>query len=160
MSLIRREPKSEEKIWVEASSNCNGFCSNTFQPIWFSMHMISLDYPIDPTREDSEKYRNWFLLQLQVLPCSACRENVKEALKKSKWDPIVDMANRTAFAKAVWALHRQVNIQLGKPNIEFEDMCEYYEQLRASSCNTESCTLPRNSLKCRIVIEKEGSSQR
>ena len=45
---------------------------------WKFLHYVSLGYSSNPTREEKEKYKSFFLLLQDVLPCSICREHFKE----------------------------------------------------------------------------------
>lgn len=47
----------------------NGFVSAIWGPaLWLSIHCISLNYPLDPSKADKEQYRTWFEgLELSVV---------------------------------------------------------------------------------------------
>ncbi len=136
---------------MHTSKSENGFCSMTFAFIWTTLHIFSLAYAPYPTTLEREGYTQWFLLFGVTLPCGACKKNFKKNLDAIKFHPIIDMCSRTAFAKCVWRLHNEVNRVLGKKIfISFEDMNEFYEQLRATDCDDESCKLPQFEPRCSI----------
>ena len=54
-------------------------------PMWHTLHTISFNYPIKPSKEQKENYYQYFLTLQHVLPCRDCRENYKENLKKLKY---------------------------------------------------------------------------
>ena len=88
----------------------NGFISKAFGPsIWFHLHCVSLNFPIAPTDSDRQTYQTWFELTLKVLPCRACRDNVKGNLTAVRYCPWFDFSSRYHFSHLVWRLHRQVN---------------------------------------------------
>ena len=99
--------------------------------LWHSMHMISFNYPIQPTNKDKKYYSKFIKNLVHLLPCKYCRENLKKNLKKM---PITDetMKNRANFSKYVYELHELVNKNLGKKSgLTYCDVRERYEHFRA-----------------------------
>ena len=136
---------------MHVNNSENGFCSMTFSFLWTSLHMISLAYQPYPTTKQREIYTQWFLGFGDVLPCGACKKNFQKNLISIKFHPIIDMCSRTAFAKCIWRLHNEVNKVLNKKiYVTFEDMNAFYEQLRASECDDDSCTSPKFEPRCLI----------
>ena len=50
-------------------------------PLWHYLHVMSFNYPVKPTKEDKEHYREFVCNLRHVLPCRYCRENLKKNLK-------------------------------------------------------------------------------
>jgi hypothetical protein len=50
---------------------------------WKFLHYVSLGYSDRPTKEDKEKYKSFFLLLQDVLPCSICTQACKNAIEKT-----------------------------------------------------------------------------
>ena len=50
--------------------------------LWFVMHTISLNYPINPKMEDKQGALVFFQNLQNVIPCELCREHYAEYLKK------------------------------------------------------------------------------
>ena len=50
-------------------------------PMWHSLHTISFNYPVKPSREDKENYYNYFKNLRFVLPCKYCRDNLLIIIK-------------------------------------------------------------------------------
>ena len=77
----------------------DGFLTSVWGPaIWHFLHIISFNYPVNPTQEDKKHYRD-FILSLQfVLPCKYCRTNLDKNFKKL---PLTmdDMKNRNTTLK-------------------------------------------------------------
>jgi hypothetical protein len=110
----------------------DGMLTTVWGPgIWHYLHTMSFNYPVHPTKEDKEHYRN-FVLELQyVLPCGKCRKNLKKNFKRL---PLTskDMESRELFSKYIYDLHEVVNKMLGKKSgLTFEDVKERYEHFRA-----------------------------
>ena len=53
--------------------------------MWIPLHAITFNYPINPTKEDKDKYKNYFTLTGTILPCKYCRESY---ITYSKYIPI------------------------------------------------------------------------
>src|SRR5436190_2087515 len=131
------------------STSDHGFCSSSFQVIWTTIHMISLDFPVKPTAEEREDYTTWFLLLRKVLPCSICRKNLVLNLQELKFNPRLHMQSRDTFAEFAWNLHNYINTKLNK-NVfmPWDEFNQFYEQLRASDCSAESCTIGSKDPRC------------
>jgi hypothetical protein len=103
-------------------------------PIWHSLHMISFNYPVNPTEQDKKHYMNFLLSYEHVLPCIYCRVNFKSNLKKAGFSKKV-MKNRNTFSRFVYKLHNCVNDMLNKKvQISYEEVRDRYEHFR-SRCN-------------------------
>lgn len=99
--------------------------------MWHYLHMMSFNYPIEPTNDDKKNYKCFILNLKNVLPCKYCRINLKKNLKNL---PLTDkdMKNRETFSKYVYNLHEHVNKMLGKKSgLSYEDVRERYEHFRA-----------------------------
>ena len=100
-------------------------------PLWHALHTISFNYPTHPTATDQHNYRQFILSLRNVLPCGACRDNLRRNLREL---PITNeaLASREAFSRYVYALHEKVNQMLSKQsNLTYEDVRERYEHFRA-----------------------------
>jgi hypothetical protein len=99
--------------------------------LWHSLHMISFNYPVQPTMEQKKHYRNFMLNLVNILPCKYCRINLK---KNYKIFPLTMkcMKNRDSFSRYVYKLHERVNKNLGKDSgLSYCDVRERYEHFRA-----------------------------
>jgi len=129
---------------MKTSESPNGFCSKCFGPIWFTIHLTSLNYPVHPTKVDKQHFQTWFESLQWTLPCSVCANNFWGNLQELGWNPQVHLANRHSFVTFVWRLHNFINKKLNKNvTVAWEDFTSFYEELRADDCSTESCNLKR-----------------
>ncbi len=97
-------------IFTEQDFNSNdGFSTLVWGPmLWQILHIISMNYPVNPTETDKDNYHN-FLMSLQhILPCSMCRENLPKNLKKLNYSR-KHLKNRKTFSKFIYDLHNEVN---------------------------------------------------
>jgi hypothetical protein len=124
---------TKKRVFTKKEYNSgDGMLTSAWGPaIWHYLHMMSFNYPVNPTNEDKTKYRD-FILNLQyVLPCKYCRMNLANNFKER---PIqsCDMENRETFSKYVYDLHEIVNTMLKKKSgLSYCDVRERYEHFRA-----------------------------
>ena len=106
-------------------------------PQWHMLHTISFNYPVNPTPEQKQEYRNYILSLQNVLPCGACRKNFKMNLQQLPLN-MSDMKNRDTFSRYIYNLHELVNKMLKKKsNLTYCDIRERYEHFR-SRCTDEN----------------------
>ena len=110
----------------------DGMMVKVWGPIfWTAIHTMSFNYPIHPTPEDKQHYRE-FVLNLQyILPCKYCRINLTNNLKKKPLQ-MCHMKNRETFSRYLYELHELVNKMLHKQShLSYHDVRERYEHFRA-----------------------------
>ena len=81
--------------------------------LWHTLHTISFNYPVKPTKKDKEDNYKRFILSLKhVLPCKYCGLNFKNL----KDVPLNDKAlkNRANFSRWMYNMHEHINKMLGK----------------------------------------------
>jgi len=148
-------------------------------PLWHSLHTMSFNYPVNPSQEDKEHYRDFVLSLQHVLPCKYCRENLKTNFKSLPLT-MAEMKNRETFSRYMYELHELVNRMLKKKsNLTYCDVRERYEHFRAR-CTEEKpvifkytktkknkkekgCTEPLYGKKSKCIInivpqEEKGAS--
>ena len=110
----------------------DGFLTSVWgPPMWHFLHTMSFNYPVEPTQEDKEHYRDFILSLQHVLPCKYCRQNLKTNLKSLPLT-MAQMKNRETFSRYVYELHELVNRMLKKKsNLTYCDVRERYEHFRA-----------------------------
>lgn len=133
MGKTRKKTKSVFR--EEDFKSGDGMLTTVWGPsLWHSLHTISFNYPLRPTKQDKIQYRR-FIHQLKyVLPCKYCRLNLKENFKclplKHK-----HMKNRDTFSRYVYDLHELINKMLKKKSgLTYKNVRERYEHFRAR-CN-------------------------
>jgi hypothetical protein len=110
----------------------DGMLTTVWGPgIWHYLHTMSFNYPVSPTPEEKQHYRN-FVLELQyVLPCGKCRKNLAKNFKKLPLT-MAEMKSRDTFSKYIYNLHETVNKMLDKKSgLSYADVRERYEHFRA-----------------------------
>ena len=120
----------------------DGMLTSVWGPsMWHTLHTISFNYPVDPTKNDKRNYRDYILNLKYVLPCGKCRANLKNNFKKLPLK-MKHMENRETLSKYVYELHELINTMLGKNSgLSYDDVRERYEDFRAR------CTISLKEVK-------------
>lgn len=125
---------AEQRVFGEAEYHSdNGMVTSAWGPaMWHVLHCMSFNYPVRPSAAQRRAYRAYLLSLRDVLPCGACRANLRANLRKLP-PGAAAMASRDSFSRYVFELHELVNRMLRKPasGLSFEDVRERYEHLRA-----------------------------
>ena len=148
-------------------SSSNGMLTSVWGPsMWHTLHTISFNYPVNPSKKDVKNYKNFILNLQHILPCSYCRENLKKNFKKFPLKNI-HMKNRDTFSYYIYQLHERINKCLNKvSNLSYADVKERYEHFR-SRCTIENeknkifnfnkkekgCTEPLYGKKSKCIIK-------
>lgn len=163
--------KTRKRVFTKKDYNSgDGMLTMSWGPaMWHYLHMMSFNYPVNPTPENKKQYKEFIISLKYVLPCKYCRMNLANNLKKK---PLLmcHMANRETFSRYVYELHETVNKMLHKKsNLSYCDVRERYEHFR-SRCTDEKpkvfnfkqsstrkkkekgCTEPLYGKKSRCVI--------
>jgi hypothetical protein len=133
MTKTRKKRTNKKRVFSESDYNSgDGMLTNVWGPsMWHYLHIMSFNYPVLPTEEQKNQYREFILLLQHVLPCKYCRMNLVNNFKQL---PITNeiMESRATFSKYIYDLHELVNTMLKKKSgLSYEDVRERYENFRA-----------------------------
>ena len=145
----------------------DGMLTSVWGPsLWHYLHVMSFNYPLKPTKQQKQKYKQLLLNLQYTLPCKYCRINLKNNLKKH---PLVNkiFENRHNFSYYIFNLHEHINKMLGKNSgLTYCEVRDRYEHFR-SRCTVEKnvlfnytkknkketgCTTPMYGKKSKCVI--------
>jgi hypothetical protein len=137
----RKHDNQSRRTFKKSDYESNdGMLTTVWGPgMWHFLHTMSFNYPIKPTHEQKEEYRNFIISLQDVLPCKYCRQNLH---KNFKTFPLrmCHMASRDTFSRYVYRLHEIVNKLLGKTSkLTYCDVRERYEHFR-SRCTVNDDT--------------------
>jgi hypothetical protein len=93
--------------------------------LWFSLHTITFNYPLKPTQDDKDNYRNFFNSMKNVIPCSVCKKNYIRHLNEIPIDQ--HLHNRKSLVYWVIDLHNMVNGETGKKILSYDNVIKKYE---------------------------------
>jgi hypothetical protein len=137
-NTIKNRKKSKRIFTKKDYSSGDGMLTGVWgPPMWHFLHTMSFNYPIHPTAEDKQHYKD-FVVNLQyILPCKYCRMNLTNNFKKKPLQ-MCDMESRETFSKYIYELHELVNKMLKKKShLSYCDVRERYEHFR-SRCTEEN----------------------
>jgi hypothetical protein len=138
----------------------DGFLTTIWGPSqWHMLHTISFNYPVNPTKEQKIQYRDYVLSLQNVLPCGACRKNLKMNLKHL---PITmnHMKNRDSFSRYIYNLHELVNRMLHKKsNLSYCDVRERYEHFRSRCVDEAPKVYKYSSIKTQKHKKEKGCTE-
>jgi len=135
----------KNKIYTKDDFNSgDGMLTSVWGPsLWHSLHTISFNYPVKPTKLDKKYYKKFIILLKYVLPCKYCRMNFKKNLKSLPLTNKV-LKNRYNFSKWMYDMHEHINKMLGKKSgLSYEQVRERYEHFR-SRCTIDPTKLEKN----------------
>ena len=145
----------------------DGMLTSVWGPsLWHYLHLMSFNYPINPTNIQKQKYKQLLLNFQYTLPCKYCRINLKKNFKNF---PLSDkiFENRNSFSRYIFNLHEQINKMLGKNSgLTYCEVRDNYEHFR-SRCTVDKpklfkykkknkekgCTTPMYGKKSKCIIK-------
>jgi len=157
---INKKRRTKKRIFKNEDYKSNdGMLTSIWGPgMWHFLHSMSFNYPVNPTTEDKDNYRNFVLSLKNILPCGKCRKNLRENFKKK---PLTmnKMESRESFSKYIYELHEMINAMLGKKSgLTYEEVRERYEHFR-SRCNSKKqvnkekgCVTPVYGEKSKCIL--------
>lgn len=93
--------------------------------VWYSIHFVSLEYPVAPSAKDKETYFDFYRNLAKVLPCVVCREHFKNVWVQHPLTTDKLNSRESLFAWTV-EVHNMVNKDLGKPHMALSVARELY----------------------------------
>ena len=93
--------------------------------LWKFMHYLTLSYPDNPNIDEQNKFRNFFTMIGQYLPCEKCRVNYKTNIQTLPLTDVV-LSSRNNLIKWLFDLHNIVNKETGKTQITFDKFNDIY----------------------------------
>jgi len=145
----------------------DGMLTSVWGPsLWHYLHVMSFNYPNNPTKIQKQKYKQLLLNFQYTLPCKYCRINLTKNFKKF---PLIDkiFENRNNFSRYIFNLHEQINKMLGKNSgLTYCEVRDNYEHFR-SRCTIDKpklfnytkknkekgCTTPMYGKKSKCIIK-------
>src|SRR5574343_1136900 len=127
---------------------------------WTFLHILSFNYPDNPTDTDKLNMKNYLMSLGNVLPCEECRTHFFENAGKEINGQTLDIAlqSKRTFSRWMYDLHNLVNVQTGSTKkISFEEVQQIYEPLISTeSCNPNSCSADSTDVYCKVEFLKKN----
>jgi hypothetical protein len=166
--MYNNKTRKQRVFTAKDYNSGDGMLTSSWGPAqWHVLHMMSFNYPVNPTKEDKINYKNHILSLRNVLPCKYCRMNLTKNLKAFPLT-MEHMKSRDTFSRYVYDLHEMVNKMLKKKSgLSYCDVRERYEHFR-SRCTQDKpklfeinkvnlpekgCTEPLYGKKSKCIIK-------
>ena len=80
----KNNKKTRKRIFNKEDYKSNdGMLTSIWGPgMWHFLHSMSFNYPVEPTQNDKNNYKNFILSLKDILPCGKCRKNLNKNFKK------------------------------------------------------------------------------
>lgn len=91
---------------------------------WIFFSHVALSYPKNPTMEEKQAYKNFFMAVEHILPCEKCSVNYKKHFQELPIDNYLQ--NKDTLFSWVIKMQNKVNIVLNKPLYDEDKMKEKY----------------------------------
>ena len=162
-SVIKKSIKKSKKNNTSKSiynsedyKSGDGMLTSVWGPsLWHYLHVMSFNYPINPTKIQKQKYKQLLLNFQYTLPCKYCRMNLKKNFKKF---PLTDkiFENRNNFSRYIFNLHEQINKLLGKNSgLTYCEVRDNYEHFR-SRCTIDKPKIFNYTKKKELKTKEKG----
>ena len=96
--------------------------------IWYTLHIISLYYPTNPTEFQKRAYHDFFINLKEVLPCSKCKDHYTKYVSEYPITPHLD--SKKNVIKWLIDVHNFVNLSLNKPTFTYTEVLKLYKNLK------------------------------
>lgn len=118
---------------MESNAN-NGLLTKIWgPPTWVSVHSITFGYPVKPTQEQKDNYKQYFKSLGDVLPCRHCRDSYKNFIASGYAEMTDDVFNdRDSLTRWMYRVHECVNRKLDVDYcVSYDEVKDRYESYRA-----------------------------
>lgn len=138
----RLEQDFKKVVETESCSKEKEVEKNRFSPIywgpaaWKFFETTAFGYPDDPSKKEKQAAFNFFESLRYLLPCEKCKEHYSENFETLP----VNVESRDTLSRWVVKFHNIVNVSLGKPEMEYNEVSAEYPKEACSDCALDSLT--------------------
>ena len=99
---------------------------------WTLYHVVSFNYPDEPTDDQRQKAYDFLYGIAHMLPCVHCRTHWTKDLEEHVQSPFSEtLSSRDAFSRFLVSGHNEVNRRLGRPQIPYDIVRDWYTNSRS-----------------------------
>lgn len=137
-------------------NSAQGFSTKVWGPLlWTFLHMVSFNYPCEPSPEVQRKYYNFMRSLGDVLPCGVCRRNYPHNLEQLRFG-MHCMRSRATFSAFIHDLHMLVSE--GRFQTPPNEVRRNFELFRATCTGEEGCTNRRCAIVQTVIPPEDVTS--
>lgn len=137
--LIKSNSDAKNGLMTAGSNANNGMMTTLWGPsAWIFIHSVGHGYPLEPSQDHKNNYRQFFESLSDVLPCKYCRESFKQFITTGDTKLTDDIfKNRDSLTEWLYNIHEKVNNKLGVTyGLTLDEVRAKYESFR-SKCSTK-----------------------
>ncbi len=86
---------------------------------WKVINHIAKNYPDNPTEQDKNNHKDFFIVIGKVLPCNLCRNNYSKHFNDFELQKSLNSKND--LVKYVIDFHNKVNKSIGKKELDYDE---------------------------------------
>lgn len=142
--------EDEQEVSPMVSVSGKGFPPCVWAPsLWHFIHVISLNFPVEPRSKDKKNYRKFLKALGQILPCKKCRDNFPTSFystEKECGGPKKIYKNRENFVVFIYKLHANINHTKTdhKLDVGLSELIQSYESFRENPVRGTVVICPRD----------------
>ena len=84
---------------------------------WKFLHYVCLNYPDNPTKDDTDAMKNYINSFSEIIPCPTCKSDFKKIIEEYDLNTILE-SRESLFEWSV-DVHNRVNAKLGKRTLSY-----------------------------------------
>ena len=93
---------------------------------WKFLHAITFTYPLQPSQEEIENYKDFFMSVGHVLPCKQCGSHFLEEIRRMNTKQVFQ--NKDTLSSWLVDVHNKVNERNGKRIVPHHTVQKWYSQ--------------------------------
>lgn len=117
---------------------------------WIFLHTITLNYPNNPTIQDKQNYKNFFINLHHILPCEWCAKNYLIHLQKYPIDNYLN--TKKNLTQWLINIHNEINKLFNKKTINYSEFINIYKKLYNKNKNLYTFTFYNIIIFILIII--------
>ncbi len=95
--------------------------------LWTYLHLLSANYPEDPSKNEKNYMKNFIKYLGHTLPCDICKNHYFEFMTEKRVN--IGVTNKKELLELFWNLHNNVNVINNKPELNLEDFLKLYDEI-------------------------------
>ena len=131
----------------------NGYGKDYWGPrLWYLLHKISYNYPLNPSYEDKSFYLKYFSTIVRIIPCPYCANHLFTTIQNDRLHQ--NLENRQQLVEWFKNAHNKVNISNGKRIYTGFEIDNLYENVVFAHHNLHELIVYLLPLTTNNTIEK------
>lgn len=95
--------------------------------LWYILHIITFNYPDEPTEYHKRAYHDFFNNLKNIIPCDFCQKHYSKYIAEYPITPHLD--KKANVINWLIQIHNFVNLSLNKPTYTPEEVIQIYSEI-------------------------------